>query len=275
MPRHPSSGPLACLAPLIPLLALAWPPPAGAWERTRDPFTGVCLWSEARQLDFWLDEECEVEGSRAACWEAVASALESWNRSGCSDLRLRLVGTRRAARIESDLDHPEDNARVIRVDDAGRAGRATRRAALAAALEDGHSVVTYDRASGRIVDADIEIELPGLSADTLHNMILHEAGHALGLDHARSPRAVMFPSTPAEPRLAALGADELAALCALYPAGQPTPSCTPAGPVYVQRRFAASLEGGSGCASAGGSGGLALLLGLGLALGRGRRGRRG
>jgi hypothetical protein len=260
MPRHLSSGFLACLVPVISLLALAWPEPAGAWERARDPFTGVCLWSEARQLDFWLDEECEVEGSRAACWEAVASALEKWNHSGCSDLRLRLQGTRRGARVESDLDHPENNERLIRLDAPARPVRRI----PAEELEAGHSIVTYDRSSGRIVDTDVQIELAGLSADTLHNMILHEAGHALGLDHARSPRAVMFPSSPASPRSEGLGADDLAALCALYPAGQPTPPCGDPGPAYAQRRFAATLEEATGCASAGAAGGQALLLALGL-----------
>jgi hypothetical protein len=243
------------------LLALAWLGPRSslAFERSRDPFTGVCLVAERRELTFHLDDGCRVGGSLETCREAVESALEVWNQSGCSDVRLGLGGIVRRGRVESDVVRPEANIWLIKV--TGHPGRAGPHPQRLEDREVGRSVVTYDRVTGRIVDADMLIEDEGLQPDALHNVVLHEAGHALGLGHSRAWSAVMFSTTPASPRIESLGEDDRAGLCELYPLGLPTPACG-GGPVWARTEHGSSLmeDPGVGCASAGPAGGAAWLL---------------
>jgi MYXO-CTERM domain-containing protein len=81
-----------------------------------------------------------------------------------------------------------------------------------------------------VVEADIHVNAhdwqfaasAGGSSDTvwdLRSVLTHELGHVLGIGHSADPRATMYAGLP--PGLAArsLEADDLAAICALYPVG--------------------------------------------------------
>ena len=87
------------------------------------------------------------------------------------------------------------------------------------------TTVSYDWHTGRIYDADVEVNgtasnitngRPGDGAD-LPSIITHEVGHFLGLDHSLKPTATMFINyTPGVGNLRALDADDVAGICALY-----------------------------------------------------------
>jgi alpha-tubulin suppressor-like RCC1 family protein len=75
--------------------------------------------------------------------------------------------------------------------------------------------------TGEIVDADIRINatLGGLDAETT---LLHELGHALGLDHSGIGCAAMFPTARVvPPPPAMLHSDDIAGLNAIYPPAAP------------------------------------------------------
>lgn len=101
------------------------------------------------------------------------------------------------------------------------------------------TTVWYDWRSGKIYDADVEVNgsggditngEPGDGAD-LPSIITHEAGHFLGLDHSPfNTSATMFTSySPAEGNLRTLSTDDMAGICAIYPPDRvgETDVCTP------------------------------------------------
>jgi hypothetical protein len=97
--------------------------------------------------------------------------------------------------------------------------------------------VTYDVHTGEIFDADIEVNAAENNltvSDTqvgydLRAIVTHEAGHFIGVAHSPDPDATMFATyTPGSISQRKLSADDLAAVCAIYPpdrigACDPTP----------------------------------------------------
>lgn len=90
----------------------------------------------------------------------------------------------------------------------------------------GLTVLTFNRQSGAIADADILLNdahfdfclqdcLPGQVS--LCNTTTHEVGHLLGLDHSPDADATMYPSAPAgETRKCDLHDDDRAGICMVY-----------------------------------------------------------
>lgn len=124
------------------------------------------------------------------------------------------------------------------------------------------TTVTYDVDSGKILDADIELadwdgqgselrtppsngwyftcgdDVPQCSRYgedrctfiDLRNTLTHEAGHFVGLAHVADTTAnravTMYPNTgPGDVAKRDLSADDVAGVCAIYPAGDRTPTC--------------------------------------------------
>lgn len=197
-------------------VAIAWP--AGAWERSRDAFTRRCLWQPQRDLVFQLNADCQVGGSRQACLRAFESAATAWSAPACSDLNIRFGGWTDRTEVGQDPQRNRDDTNLILIRRVSPADERDPRSL---------SITTYDRTSGGIHDCDIELydQEYDLTEADLHNVLIHELGHALGLGHSPDPRAIMYRWTrPGVARLG-LGVDDLQALCQLYPAGSPTPAC--------------------------------------------------
>jgi hypothetical protein len=124
------------------------------------------------------------------------------------------------------------------------------------------TTVTYDSGSGRILDADIEVadwDGQGSALSTpatngwyfscgddvpqctsygddrcsfidLRNTLTHEVGHLIGLAHVARTSAnhavTMYPDTgPLDVQKRDLSPDDVAGVCAIYPADAPTPTC--------------------------------------------------
>lgn len=117
------------------------------------------------------------------------------------------------------------------------------------------TVVSAVKSTGLIADADIAVNDAGYSfclatclPGQIHfgEVILHEAGHFLGLDHSADPAAVMFAKPPEViNKMGALAADDKAGACAAYAATAAAPTCSPLGGT------AASDSGGCGAGAAG------------------------
>ncbi|MCC7074920.1 MAG: matrixin family metalloprotease [Deltaproteobacteria bacterium] len=99
------------------------------------------------------------------------------------------------------------------------------------------TTVTWESHSGRLLDADIEVNDsrfhytacdPGqCTVDfDLENTMTHEMGHVLGLDHSAAGDATMYASAPrADLSKRDLAADDVEGICAIYPADAPTGEC--------------------------------------------------
>lgn len=97
--------------------------------------------------------------------------------------------------------------------------------------------------SGLIFDADLELNTRdyryssgSLMGDfELREVLTHEVGHFLGLDHSRVRGALMsagYPMLQLSREL--LTADDIAAICAVYPPGPPLSCGAPSPPAYDQ-----------------------------------------
>jgi MYXO-CTERM domain-containing protein len=109
------------------------------------------------------------------------------------------------------------------------------------------TTTTSNRFTGQINDSDIEVNdaagsdgskfifsavdgSPCLSATQtgciqidVQNTITHEAGHTMGLDHTPDPNATMYATAPpGEITKRVLGADDIQAICDIYPRGAET-----------------------------------------------------
>jgi hypothetical protein len=93
------------------------------------------------------------------------------------------------------------------------------------------TTVTYDVEKGEIYDADIEVNTaenvfslsdePGPDDVDLLSVLTHEAGHFLGLAHSAELDTTMFPDyTRGTTTIRQLAPDDIAAICATYPANR-------------------------------------------------------
>jgi hypothetical protein len=136
------------------------------------------------------------------------------------------------------------------------------------------TTLTFGATSGEIRDADVQINLTQtLTAgaptrgNDLPTILLHELGHVVGLDHSPERSAVMWYAAGRGEQRRALGADDLAGVCAIHP------------PSLQRACTAPAREGGCACATASpragrGEGFGAMALGI-LCLGLRRRAARG
>jgi hypothetical protein len=105
---------------------------------------------------------------------------------------------------------------------------------------------TASKRSGKIYDADIIINAtkpvffttvdgPGCGSSPpsyncvvydLQNVLTHEIGHFIGLDHVEDPTSTMYPSAiPGELDKRSIDPDSAAGLCDTYPRGLPPTPC--------------------------------------------------
>ncbi len=283
-------------------LLVAWvlaPASASAWVRSAVPGTGTCLFWPERQLA-WTLEPSETDAVELpAFFDAVRAAFETWQAEACTDLTFVEQGTTTRRSIGWKSEGANENLVLVRAASCEDVAPPT-----AACRGDGGcsnefdcwdhdgrviavTTSTFDEVTGRVVDADIELNGPawrftasegvacgegetvGCVATDVQNTVTHELGHVLGLDHTPIPQATMYASAPVgELEKRTLDGDDVEAICTIYPADAPTLTCSAA------LRPSPTVYGGCGCSGGGGGAGGALGL-LGLAAGlRGLRRRR-
>jgi MYXO-CTERM domain-containing protein len=87
------------------------------------------------------------------------------------------------------------------------------------------TTVSFNAETGRIVDADIEVNFENTALDYFgaEYVVAHEAGHFLGIDHSALDTALMFERSSSsgftDPPTLTL--DDVSAICAAYPTSRP------------------------------------------------------
>jgi len=187
----------------------------------------------------------------AGLTEAVTAGFDAWN------------GAAGAAWQASNLGETDEREIGIAVDDEGNPRGNVNLIVLQTATWDHSSIAlgvttpVFEAATGEIVTADMELNgvggkrwMTGETTDPdaydVQNVVTHEAGHFLGLDHPpcfsdgsylpECARATMFASSaPGERQKRELADDDVAAIAAAYPAAS-EPSCTAPAPGFFHAR---------------------------------------
>lgn len=199
---------------------------AEAFERARAQETDACLWWENRTIRFFVNQSCAKEiQPQADCLDAVEMSCRAWSQD-CSDLLLEYGGTTPETEIGFDENHWNQNINLIVWRESSWVDEPT-----SIAL----TTITYVPESGEIVDSDIEMNgedftfsverSPVVLAD-IQNALVHELGHAIGLDHSGDRNASMYKNaTMGETLKRDLNQDDVAGLCTIYPAGGDVAEC--------------------------------------------------
>lgn len=248
-------------------LVAALPHPAAAYRCTQTDEGSSLAWA-SRDLVMRPSVSPAEEVSEADISAALDHAAAQWSDPSCSDLTFRIDEMTEARWVGFDWaagtgSSENRNLVVFRNDLAGDPQDQWLHAGSALAI----TTVTFVRSTGRIVDADIEIndsrfvfsncdEATCSTVHDLKNMLTHEFGHVLGLDHPSASEpdatsATMYASAQAgDLSKRDLAPDDIEGLCTLYPAGEASGSCgsvtlAPPPRVLVESAGCGAVRGGS------------------------------
>ena len=209
---------LSCM--LISSLALAFEP-----SKTCGSYGFPCEDGEEAKELYWpsgcvsmhLNEEGTAEIDFDRVLAATQSSFDSWTEVECSYFTFVYAGLTNEDRV-GYVSGAKGNANILVFrDDEWTQGTGV------LAL----SSVTFDRTTGKIVDADIEFNTADFrytsnvsaatSAIDYENTLTHELGHVLGLDHTEDEEATMYPSAPNhEVKKRTLEQDDIDGICHTY-----------------------------------------------------------
>jgi Matrixin len=150
--------------------------------------------------------------SSFAVWTAVQCP------SGFPSISVYSAGPAQCFRVEYNSEGPNSNAVIFHTSRWPHGPDAI-----------GVTTVSFHPETGRIVDADIEVNLTrgGLDFLGINYVLTHEAGHFYGLDHSPDASAVMFAQSKssnfAMPPV--LDADDQNAVCLAYPTARAVGAC--------------------------------------------------
>lgn len=228
--------PLAALHVVTLLLVAA--PGVRAWEVARTP-TGLPVRWEEPCIEWWVYTGGSDDRDLAPLQDALRTAIDIWNAAGAG-IRQHVAGlTCFAAAGLTDWPGPQNVViwRPLELWDYPRDHVA-------------ETVKTNDMETGAIFDADIELNaghpfaIDGSpDAIDLVGTLVHEFGHALGLEHSPVPGSVMNPRIHnGDQARRTLHPDDIAGIRALYPPqDSELRDCAPAEGIVYPAVFCPSL----------------------------------
>jgi uncharacterized protein (TIGR03382 family) len=221
-------------------VVVGWSTQAAAFVCTRTPALGPSVFWPVRTVAVHpIGGGAEVGSATLAA--VLQRSAETWSSPACADASLVVEGPGRV-RVAGFNWHAgsgsERNENIVIFRNGTDGDPIDRWVHTLGALA--ITTVTFDATTGRLLDADIEIndiafefttcdpQAPGCTvAFDLENTLTHELGHVLGLDHPPSDapgafEATMFASASrGDVEKRTLADDDVDGLCTIYPAGDP------------------------------------------------------
>ncbi|MFP6684148.1 MAG: matrixin family metalloprotease [Polyangiaceae bacterium] len=197
---------------------------AGTLCTPADPLDcGLPLAWPGRCIGYGIDAQGSSQIAFATIESAVETAFSAWQEANCAG---------ETPGIRAEYQGPVDCSSVQYNQVGGNANVITFRDDVWPHDNTGNTLglttVTYNLDSGQIYDADMEINSTAsvkLSTGNdeveydLLSILTHEAGHFLGLAHSPLAPATMYAEyIPGDTHLRDLDPDDLAGICAIYPA---------------------------------------------------------
>ena len=280
---------LPTLLALLLVAPAAWAQPV--YRRTVVPGKALCLMWLSREFIYHQDSAGSLRTPRDTEFAAVDASFDTWQTlsNGCSDFTFVRGPDVSRATVGYDVEKKGDNQNIVTFretscpdvvpqddeclvdDDCGNAYSCWEHGSATIGL----TTTTFNRGTGVILDADIELNAAqpsgdfgflfttvswppceGLSspecvATDIQNTVTHEIGHAIGLDHVFEPLATMEATAPpGETHKRIIDVGTAAGVCDTYPPGVPPVQCTETGVVSKQL---SSQSVGTGCAAAPGA----------------------
>lgn len=193
---------------------------------------GLVLYWFTPCVSYSIQKDASKYVSFAQTEEALKTAFATWTHAACSGggtPRIRVTEGKPVDCHRHEFNKCHGNANIVMFQDAAWPHKA---AGSTLAL----TTVTYRKATGEILDADLEINSFGMQneltlGDTnvgydLLSIVTHETGHFLGLEHSPNLSATMFYSASGGTLSHRnIDADDVAGICAIYPPGTIPAAC--------------------------------------------------
>jgi hypothetical protein len=152
----------------------------------------------------------------------VLSSFALWTAAACADgfptISVMSMAPLECMTREFNPDGPNSNGVIFRTDRWPYAPEAI-----------GITTVTFDPETGKLMDADIEVNIVDgdLDLGEVQYVVAHEAGHFFGIDHSADASAVMYERSPSTSTSApvALTVDDVNAICLAYPMTRSLGAC--------------------------------------------------
>jgi MYXO-CTERM domain-containing protein len=201
-----------------------------------DTTANFVLWWKTTCVGYSLQKDASRFATLAAATTAAAGAFAAWSSAACPgapSIKGQDLGPVICGDTAFNIDGPNQNVIVFR--DAGWPHKTAEQIRLnqsspTVAL----TTVSFNRDTGEILDSDIELntadhkitvtDTPGTGVFDLESVLTHEGGHFIGLAHSPDATSVMFfQDEGGSSKHRALAADDVAAVCAVYPSSGPRP----------------------------------------------------
>ncbi len=213
---------------LILLLGVSFASHANAWVQTQSSKGKLLHW-RGNNINFWINPEIPPGLAEGDVLYALRASFSTWSIPSCTCIRFKDNGTTTSRELGYDVNNPDANINIILFQQTSW-GHDSRAVAITSNV--------FNESTGEVVAFDMELNSvnftfsidgkPRNNVGTMdiRNVVTHEVGHVIGLDHSPIRQSTMYVSgQPGELNKRDLHSDDVEGLCALYP----TNGCTEEG----------------------------------------------